>query len=107
MTLSAILFPVLSILAIISALWLVAKIADLEDASLGKAVIAGVVFVIVAFLILMLVESRAYRVILNLVLFITTIKIVYRAAFREIALMWICTGMILSGYIMLMRFAGL
>ena len=104
---SLVIFPVLSILAMASALWVVTKIADIEDASLGKAVIAAVTFVIIAFIILMLTESRAYRVFLNLILFIATIKIIYKAAFREIALLWLCTGMILSGYLILMRFCGL
>jgi hypothetical protein len=112
MTWSLVLFIAGFVLFLSFALWIATKIADVEvETSFGRAVVVAIILGIITFTIRAFVNSPISWVILDLVIFILLIKIFYKAALREIALIWFLTGGICSFLLILimwiMRLFGL
>ena len=93
----------LGYLALVSfSLWVATRIADIEETSLLRASVTAIIMGIITLIIRAFIDSQIYWIILDLALFIVVIKIIYRAAMREVALIWFWTwGIFWMGAIIL------
>jgi len=99
-----VLFSAGFVLIVSFALWLAAKIADVEETSFVRAIVAAIIMGVITLIIRTFIDSQVYWIVLNLALFIVIIKIVYRAQMRDVAMIWFWTGGITSAVLILISF---